>query len=44
MLDPEGERPAVQVQRTAFGLSLGREEAHVIDDPAEADRIFGRPK
>jgi hypothetical protein len=44
MLDPEGERPAVQVQRTAFALSLGSEEVHVIDDPAEADRIFGRPK
>ena len=44
MLEPEGTAPAVQVQRTAFGFSLGGEEVHVIDDPDDVDRIFGRQK
>ncbi len=44
MLDPEGERPPVQRERTAFQLRLGDEEVHQVDDPAEADRIFGREK
>jgi hypothetical protein len=44
MLDPEGERPAVQVERTAFGISFGGESVHVVDDPADIDRIFGRKK
>lgn len=44
MLDPEGERPAVQRERTAFGITMGDEEVHLVDDPAVADRIFGREK
>lgn len=44
MLDPEGERPAVQKERTAFGITMGDEEVHLVDDPAVADRIFGREK
>ncbi len=44
VLDPDGERPAVQRERTAFGLFLGDEEVHVVDDPEVADRIFGRKK
>lgn len=44
MLDPEGRRPAVQRERTAFGITMGAEEVHVVDDPAVADRIFGRQK
>lgn len=41
MLDPDGTRPAVQVERTAFGIKMGDEEVHVVDDRAELDRIFG---
>lgn len=44
MLDPRGERPAVQRTRTAFGITLGDEEVHFVDDPADADKIFGRGK
>lgn len=44
MLDPEGTEPAVQVERTAFGIAIGDEEVHVVDDPSDADRIFGRQK
>lgn len=46
-LDPEGKRPAVQVERTAFSVRMGDEEVHVVDDPTELDRIFDpyrRPK
>jgi len=44
LLDPEGTAPAIQVERTAFGLSLGSEQVHLVDDPEAADRIFGRKK
>ncbi len=44
MLDPDGTAPAVQMQRTAFGIALGGEQVHVVDDPIDADRIFGREK
>lgn len=44
LLDPEGTEPAVQMQRTAFGLFLGDEQVHLVDDPSVADRIFGREK
>jgi hypothetical protein len=44
MLDPEGNRPAVQRERTAFSVTLLDEEVHVVDDPEVADRIFGRQK
>lgn len=41
MLDPEGTKPAVQVEQTAFGVQMGDEEVHVVDDPSELDKIFG---
>lgn len=44
MLDPKGSRPAVQRERTAFGIFIGDEQTHFVDDPADADRIFGRKK
>lgn len=40
-LDPAGEKPSVQVETTAFALSFGSERVHLVDDPAEADKIFG---
>lgn len=40
-LDPAGSRPAVQVEQTAFGVRMGDEQVHVVDDPAELDKIFG---
>lgn len=44
MLDPPGEHPAVHVERTAFGVRMGLEEVHVIENREQADRIFGRRK
>ncbi len=44
MLDPDGDRPAVQRERTAFGFSLFDEVVHLVESPEEADRIFGRRK
>jgi len=44
MLDPEGVRPAVQIERTAFRVELGDEETHFVDDPSELDRLFGSRK
>lgn len=40
-LDPEGERPAVQIEKTSFGLGFGDEHVHFVDDPREMDKIFG---
>lgn len=40
-LDPDGTRPAVQVEQTAFSVKMGAEEVHVVDDPADLDKIFG---
>lgn len=40
-LDPEGTRPAVQKELTAFNLELGDEETCFVDDPLELDLIFG---
>ncbi len=40
-LDPEGEKPAVKVERTSFGLGFSEETTHFVDDPNEADKIFG---
>lgn len=39
-LDPEGTRPAVQVTRTAFGLSLGDERVLRFDSQEELDALF----
>ncbi len=36
--------PAVQRERTAFGITILDEDVHVVDDPLDADRIFGREK
>lgn len=44
MLDPEGERPAVQRERTAFTLELGDEKCHFVDDPNMLELIFGPDK
>jgi hypothetical protein len=41
MLDPEGTRPAVQVERTAFSVRMGEEETHFVDNSYDLDRIFG---
>lgn len=41
MLDPEGEQPAVQVERTAFHIDLRDEHVHVVEDRADLDKIFG---
>lgn len=43
-LDPEGEKPAVKVERTAFGLSFGSESVHIVDDPTEIELIFSNHK
>jgi hypothetical protein len=41
-LDTEGEKPAIQVERTAFGLSFGDEAVTFVDDMEEMTRIFGK--
>ncbi len=41
MLDPAGNRPAVQKQTTAFAVTLGDELSISVDDPGELDLIFG---
>lgn len=40
-LDPQGKRPAVQVERTAFAVRMGEEQVHFVDDPTDLDKIFG---
>lgn len=40
-LDPEGKRPAVQRQLTAFNVSMGEETVVAVDDPYELELIFG---
>lgn len=40
-LDPEGRRPAVQRQLTAFNVSMGGETVTAVDDPYELELIFG---
>lgn len=40
-LDPAGNRPAVQVEQTAFAVRMGDEEVHFVDDPSDLDKIFG---
>jgi hypothetical protein len=41
MLDPDGNKPAVQIERTAFTVRMGDEQVHFVDDPADLDKIFG---
>lgn len=40
-LDPEGERPAVQKETTAFRVELEAEECHFVDSSEQLDAIFG---
>lgn len=40
-LDPEGERPSVQVEYTSTELEFGDEDVQFVDDPLEIDAIFG---
>lgn len=40
-LDPEGEKPAVTVTRTAFGLNFSDETVHFTDNPSDIRKIFG---
>jgi len=41
MLDPDGTKPAIQVEQTAFGIKMGDEEVHLVDDLSDLDKIFG---
>jgi hypothetical protein len=41
-LDPEGEKPAVQVERTIYSVAFGVETTGFVDDPADLDKIFGK--
>jgi len=43
-LDPEGEKPSVQVERTAFKLGFAEEKIKFVDDPYELELIFGDGK
>jgi hypothetical protein len=40
-LDPEGEEPAIKVEKTSFKLNFGEESVHFVDDPEELELIFG---
>jgi hypothetical protein len=40
-LDPEGEKPAVKMERTAFNLRFVDEEVVFLDDLEEIEKIFG---
>jgi len=41
-LDPEGEKPAIKVERTAFGFNFAEETVKFVDDPRDLDKIFGK--
>lgn len=41
-LDPEGEKPSVNVTRTAFGLNFSEERVQFVDNPDDIDKIFGK--
>lgn len=40
LLDPEGEKPSVKVERTAFNLQLGDEQVVCLNDPYDIELIF----
>lgn len=40
LLDPEGEKPSVKVERTAFNLQIGDEQVITMDDPYEIELLF----
>jgi hypothetical protein len=44
MLNPDGERPAVRVERTTFGITDMEEEVIIIENKEQADLIFGQEK
>lgn len=41
-LDPEGEKPAVQVERTVFAIAFKDENTGFFDDPQDLEKIFGK--
>lgn len=41
-LDPEGEQPAIQVERTAFNINFGSETVSFLDNQEDIDKIFGK--
>lgn len=43
-LDPEGTKPAITVERTAYKVNFGGERVKFVDDPEELDKIFGPHK
>jgi hypothetical protein len=44
MTEPEGEAPAVMTRRTAYKSSIGDERVTFVDNPADLDKIFGKPR
>lgn len=43
-LDPEGKKPAVQVETTAYELKFPSENVKFVDDPLELEQIFSYKK
>jgi hypothetical protein len=41
-LDPEGEKPGIEVTRTAFGIDFGDEQANFVDNYDDLEKIFGK--
>lgn len=41
-LDPEGDKPAIKVERTAFKVGFGDESFYFVDDIDELEKIFGK--
>lgn len=39
-LDPDGEKPSIQVERTAFQVRMGNEGVRLVDSPEDMDAIF----
>jgi hypothetical protein len=40
LLDPEGEKPSITVEKTAFDMQLGTEVVNFVDDPYDIELIF----
>lgn len=40
LIDPEGERPSISVEKTAFDLQMGTEIVNQVDDPYDIELIF----
>ena len=43
-LDPEGERPSIKTETTAYTVTFGEESVKFVDDPEELEKIFGNKK